>query len=175
MLHLRRVARYLPRQTETEPLTRADLMQLTEEPYFVPEGTQLPTQLLKFKQEKKRIALVVDEYGDVMGIVTLEDILEEIVGEFTTDFAAKVSEIHPQGDGSYLIDGMAQLRDINRALEWNLPTEGPKTLSGLVLEYLEAIPENNLCLRVDDYLIETLQIKDNVIKNLKVSRASDDS
>jgi Mg2+/Co2+ transporter CorB len=175
MLHLRRVARYLPRQSETEPLTRADLMQLTEEPYYVPEGTQLPTQLLKFKQEKKRIALVVDEYGDVMGIVTLEDILEEIVGEFTTDFAAKVSEIHPQEDGSYLIDGMAQLRDINRALEWNLPTEGPKTLSGLVLEHLEAIPENNLCLRVDDYLIETLQIKDNVIKNLKVSRASDDS
>ncbi len=175
MLHLRRVARYLPRGGETQPLSRAELMQLTEEPYYVPEGTALPTQLLKFKEEKRRIALVVDEYGDVMGIVTLEDILEEIVGEFTTDFAAKVSEIHPQGDGSYVIDGMAHLREINRALDWSLPIEGPKTLSGLVLEHLEAIPENNLCLRVDDYLIETLQIKDNVIKSLKVSRASVDS
>ena len=102
------------------------LMQLTEDPYYVPEGTPLPTQLLNFKEGEKRIALVVDEYGDVQGIVTLEDILEEIVGEFTTDFAAKVSEIHPQQDGSYLIDGMALLRDINRALEWDLPTEGPR-------------------------------------------------
>jgi Mg2+/Co2+ transporter CorB len=172
MLHLRRVARHLPRQSGTEQLSRADIMQLTEDPYYVPEATQLPTQLLNFKKEKKRIALIVDEYGDVQGIVTLEDILEEIVGEFTTDFAAKVSEIHPQQDGSYLIDGMALVRDINRVLDWDLPTEGPKTLSGLVLEHLETIPENNLCLRVDDYLIETLQIKDNVIKNLKITRAT---
>ncbi len=171
MLHLRRLARHLPRQAGNEHLTRTDIMQLTEDPYYVPEGTQLPTQLLNFKKEKKRIALVVDEYGDVEGIVTLEDILEEIVGEFTTDYAAQVPEIHPQEDGSYLIEGMALLRDINRVLDWDLPTEGPKTLSGFVLEHLEAIPENNLCLRVDGYLIETLQIKDNVIKSLKVVRA----
>jgi len=173
LLHLRRVARHLPRASTAEPLTRADIMQLTEDPYYVPEGTALPTQLLNFKKEKRRIALVVDEYGDVQGIVTLEDILEEIVGEFTTDYAAKVSEIHPQEDGSFFIDGMALLRDINRELDWDLPTQGPKTLSGLVLEYLETIPENNLCLRVDNYQIETLQIKDNVIKNLKVTRATD--
>jgi Mg2+/Co2+ transporter CorB len=172
LLHLRRLTRHLPRQASEEMLTRADIMQLTDEPYYVPEGTQLPTQLLNFKKERKRIALVVDEYGDVQGIVTLEDILEEIVGEFTTDFAASVPEIHPQEDGSNLIDGMALVRDINRVLGWELPTEGPKTLSGLVLEHLEAIPENNLCLRLDDYLIETLQIKDNVIKNLKVTRAA---
>lgn len=167
VLHLRRVARFLP---STE-MTRSDLMQLTEEPYYVPEATPLHTQLINFQKEKKRIALVVNEYGDVRGIVTLEDILEEIVGEFTTDFAANIPEIHPQDDGSYLIDGLAVLRDINRALGWDLPTHGPKTLNGLVLEHLETLPESNLCLRIDDYLIETLQIKDNVIKNLKITRA----
>jgi len=168
ILHLRRVARFLP---STE-MTKADIMQLTEEPYYVPEATPLHTQLINFQKEKKRIALVVNEYGDVRGIVTLEDILEEIVGEFTTDFAANIPEIHPQDDGSYLIDGLALLRDINRALGWDLPVHGPKTLNGLVLEHLESLPESNLCLRIGDYLIETLQIKDNVIKNLKITRAS---
>jgi len=167
ILHLRRVARYL----QNEQINKAELMQLTEEAYYVPEGTPLHTQLINFQKEKKRIALVVDEYGDVRGIVTLEDILEEIVGEFTTDYAANIPEIHPQEDGSYVIDGLAVLRDINRALEWELPTHGPKTLNGLVLEHLETLPENNLCLRIGDYLIETLQIKDNVIKNLKIRRA----
>jgi Mg2+/Co2+ transporter CorB len=178
MLHLRRVARHLPRQAHSaRQMTRADIMQLTDEPYFVPEGTPLHTQLRYFKKEKRRIALVVDEYGDVQGIVTMEDILEEIVGEFTTDFAANIPEIVPQDDGWYLIDGMAVLRDINRILNWDLPIQGPKTLNGFVLEHLEAIPENNLCLRVGDYLIETLQIKDNVIKNLKITRLpeADDS
>ncbi|MEQ8857796.1 MAG: HlyC/CorC family transporter [Pseudomonadales bacterium] len=168
ILHLRRVARYL----SSPEMNKADLMQLTEEPYYVPEATPLHTQLINFQKEKKRIALVVNEYGDVRGIVTLEDILEEIVGEFTTDFAANLPEIHPQTDGSFLIDGLAVLRDINRALGWDLPTHGPKTLNGLVLEHLETLPESNLCLRIDDYLIETLQIKDNVIKNLKITRAS---
>lgn len=170
MLHLRRLTRHLPRQSHVEQMTRADIMQLTEEPYYVPEQTPLHTQLVNFKKEKKRIALVVDEYGDVQGIVTMEDILEEIVGEFTTDYAANIPDIYPQEDGSYFIDGMALLRDINRILEWDLPTTGPKTLNGFVLEHLEAIPESNLCLRIDDYLIETLQIKENVIKNLKITR-----
>lgn len=170
VLHLRRLARFLP-MTE---LTKADLLQLTEEPYYVPEATPLHTQLINFQKEKRRIALVVDEYGDVRGIVTLEDILEEIVGEFTTDYAANLPEIHPQDDGSYLIDGLAVLRDINRALGWDLPTQGPKTLNGLVLEHLEALPENNLCLRIGDYLIETLHIKDNVIRNLKITYAGAD-
>jgi Mg2+/Co2+ transporter CorB len=168
ILHLRRVARYL----QSAEITKAELLQLTEEPYYVPEATPLHTQLINFQKEKKRIAMVVDEYGDVRGIVTLEDILEEIVGEFTTDFAANIPEIHPQDDGSYLIDGLAVLRDINRALGWDLPTQGPKTLNGLVLEHLETLPENNLCLRIDDYLIETLQIKDNVIRSLKIRRSS---
>ena len=166
ILHLRRLARFI----HAETFNKADLMQLTREPYYVPEATPLHTQLLNFQKEKQRIALVVDEYGDVQGIVTLEDILEEIVGEFTSDFAANMPEISPHGDGAFLIDGMAVLREINRALRWDLPTHGPKTLNGLVLEYLETIPESNLCLQIDNYQIETLQIKDNIIKSLKIRR-----
>lgn len=166
ILHLRRLARLL----HIDDFTKADLMQLTREPYYVPEATPLHTQLLNFQKEKQRIALVVDEYGDVQGIVTLEDILEEIVGEFTTDYASNIAEISLQADGVYVIDGMASLRDINRSLRWDLPTSGPKTLNGLVLEFLETIPESNLCLQIAEYQIETLQIKDNMIKNLKIRR-----
>ncbi len=164
ILHLRKLARYLQHDT----FSRAELITCTEEPYYVPEQTPLHTQLFNFQQEKKRIALVVDEYGDVQGIVTLEDILEEIVGEFTTDFATNMPEISPQPDGSYVIDGRAVLRDINRALGWDLPTNGPKTLNGLVLEHIETFPDGNLSLRIDDIQFETLQIKDNVIKSLRV-------
>ncbi len=167
ILHLRRMTRLL----NAEAFAKADLMQLTREPYYVPEATPLHTQLLNFQKEKQRIALVVDEYGDVQGIVTLEDILEEIVGEYTSDFASNMPEISPHEDGTFVIDGMAVLRDINRALRWDLPTHGPKTLNGLVLEYLETIPESNLCLQIGDYQIETLQIKDNVVKNLKIRRS----
>lgn len=170
VLHLRKVTRYVQRKDREEELSKSDLLSLTDEPYFVPEATPLPTQLINFQNEKQRIALVVDEYGEIQGIVTLEDILEEIVGEFTTDFAASIQEIHPQDDGSFFIDGMALLRDINRTLDWDLPTHGPKTLNGLVLEHLETLPDSNLCLRLEDYLIETLHIKENAIKTLKVTR-----
>lgn len=170
VLHLRKVTRYVQRKDREEELSKSDLLSLTDEPYFVPEATPLPTQLINFQNEKQRIALVVDEYGEIQGIVTLEDILEEIVGEFTTDFAASIQEIHPQDDGSFFIDGMALLRDINRTLDWDLPTHGPKTLNGLVLEHLETLPDSNLCLRLEDYLIENLHIKENAIKTLKVTR-----
>ena len=151
-----------------ENFDKADLLRETQEPYFVPTGTPLHTQLFNFQKEKHRIGLVVDEYGDIQGIVTLEDILEEIVGEFTTDYASDMPEIHPQDDGSYYIEGMALLRDINRALSWSLPTQGPRTLNGLVLEHLEFIPEANVCLRIGSYLMETLQITDNVVRNVKI-------
>lgn len=164
ILHLRRLARFI----DADQFNKADLMQLTRDTYYVPEATPLHTQLLNFQKEKQRIALVVDEYGDVQGIVTLEDILEEIVGEFTSDFASNMPEILAQKDGAYLIDGMAVLRDINRALKWELPIQGPRTLNGLVLEHLETIPESNLCTQIGEYQIETLQIKDNIIKNLKI-------
>lgn len=170
ILHLRRLARFL----NTPEFSKADLLQLTREPYYVPEATPLHTQLLNFQKEKQRLALVVDEYGDLQGIVTLEDILEEIVGEFTSDFAAAMQEISTVDDepDTFVIDGKAVLRDINRSLHWDLPIQGPKTLNGLVLEYLETIPESNLCVSIDEYQIETLQIKDNVIKSLKVRRTA---
>jgi len=169
ILHLRRAVRFI----QQESFTKSELVQLTREPYFVPEGTPLHTQLFNFQKQKRRIALVVDEYGDVVGIVTLEDILEEIVGEFTTDFAGNIPEIHPQPDGSYYIDGSAVLRDINRALGWTLPADGPRTLNGLIIDHLEFIPETNLCLRIGDYLIETLQIQDNRVVNARIQRLGD--
>lgn len=170
VLHLRRLTRLL----QAEDFTKADLLQLARDPYYVPEATPLHTQLLNFQKEKQRFAIVVNEYGDIQGIVTLEDILEEIVGEFTSDFAANIEDISAEPDGSFLIDGMAVLRDINRALRWNLPTNGPKTLNGFVLEHLETIPEFNLCIQIDEYQIETLQIKDNIIKSLRIRRVAED-
>ena len=167
MLHLRRAGRFLMK----EDFDASDLLAASEEPYFVPSGTPLHQQLFNFQKAKGRIALVVDEYGDLQGIVTLEDILEEIVGEFTTDVASDIAEIHPQDDGSYVIEGAALLRDINRALSWSLPTDGPRTLNGLVLEHLEFIPESNVCMRIEDYLIETLQITDNGVRGAKLRRA----
>jgi len=164
MLHMRGATKFL---FEEHP-TKEDLLKQTHEAYFVPEGTPLDTQLINFQKEKRRVALVVDEYGDLLGLVTLEDILEEIVGEFTTDFAASIPEIHPQKDGSFYIDGGALLRDINRSLDWEISTGGPRTLNGLVLEHLEFIPEQNVCLQIENYRIETLQIRDHVVTNLRI-------
>ncbi|MCH8497119.1 MAG: HlyC/CorC family transporter [Marinobacter sp.] len=160
MFHLRNASKLLMQ----DDINKAMIMQLTREPYFIPESTPLHTQLINFQKAKRRIGIVVDEYGDVMGIATLEDILEEIVGEFTTDFSATSQDIIPQEDGTFIIDGSAQLRSINKTLGWKLPTDGPKTLNGLITEALEAIPENNVCLRLHGIRVEVLQIKDNVIK-----------
>lgn len=167
ILHLRNAAKFLAK----EELTKAALLQVTQEPYFVPENTPLQLQLFNFQQAKERIGLVVDEYGDIQGIVTIEDILEEIVGEFTTDLAGTNVDIHPQEDGSYLIDGGAHVRSINRQLGWELPTDGPKTLNGVIIEYLETIPESNVCIRLGNYRIEIVQIQDNMIRTAKVSQA----
>ena len=165
ILHLRNAARFL----RLEEPSKAALLQETREPYFVPESTPLHLQLFNFQKEERRIGLVVDEYGDVQGIVTLEDILEEIVGEFTTDIAASIPEIHPQDDGSHIIDGTALLRDINRGLGWRLPLDGPRTLNGLIVEHLEFIPEANCCLQIASYRIEVLQIKDNMIRTARIT------
>ncbi|MCC5873577.1 MAG: HlyC/CorC family transporter [Gammaproteobacteria bacterium] len=169
ILHMRHAARFL----RSPELTKAALMQETQEPYFVPEGTPLHVQLLKFQNAERRIGLVVDEYGDVQGIVTLEDILEEIVGEFTSDLAARIPEVHPQDDGSHIIDGTALLRDINRALHWELPLTGPRTLNGLILEHLEIIPDSPCCLEIGEYRIEVLQIKDNMVRTARVTTPVD--
>lgn len=165
ILHLRNVSRLL----HTDDINKAMLMQLCREPYFIPESTPLHTQLSNFQRERSRIGIVVDEYGDVLGIATLEDILEEIVGEFTTDFASSSSQdILPQSDGTTIVDGTTPIRTLNRALELDLPTDGPKTLNGLITDYLESIPESNLCLKLHGMRLETLQIKDNVIRTVRV-------
>ncbi len=165
LLHLRKVIGILTKKE----INKADLMQATQEPYFIPESTPLNTQLMNFQRQKRRIGLVVDEYGDIKGIATLEDILEEIVGEFTTDASSINKDIHPQPDGSYIIDGSANIRDINKALTWSLPTSGPKTLNGLIIESLESIPNANVAFKINEYYIETLQIKNNIVKTAKVS------
>ena len=152
-------------------LNKSALLQETAEPYFIPESTPLHTQLFNFQQKKERMAVVVDEYGAVKGIITLEDILEEIVGEFTTDLAASSKDIHPQDDGSFLIDGSASVRDINRVLSWDLDSTGAKTLNGLLTESLESIPDSSVCINLEGYYAEIVQVKDNVIKTVKMWRA----
>lgn len=166
ILHLRKTNALV-----TNPeLTRAELLRVAAEPYFVPQGTPLHTQLLNFRQVRRRIGMVVDEYGDVQGMVTLEDILEEIVGEFTTSVAEATPDIHPQADGSFLVEGSASLRDINRTLNWKLPATEAKTLNGLILEQLEAMPEPDMSLRVDDYVIEVLRVEDNRVHTARLQR-----
>jgi Mg2+/Co2+ transporter CorB len=167
VLNLRRLVRHVD---APGPLTAADLLQLAEEPYFIPRSTPLDVQLLNFQKEKKRIALVVDEYGEIHGLATLDDLLEEIVGDFTLSHSSLQAGFHPEPDGAYLIDGLALVRDINRALGWELPTLGPKTLNGLVLERLETLPDNNLCVAIADYRIETVQITDSLIRTLRITR-----
>ena len=163
MLHMRRVSRFIDRTG----LERKGLLAALEQPYFVPENTPLHTQLLNFQRQKLRIGVVVDEYGEVMGLVTLEDILEEIVGEFTSNLAEAIADIFPQQDGSYVINGSANIREINKSLGWQLPTDGPKTLNGLLLESLESFPEANCGVRIDDYCLEILELADNVIKSVR--------
>ncbi len=160
ILHLRSASKLLLQ----EEINKAMIMQLCQEPYFVPESTPLNTQLINFQKGKRRFGIVVDEYGEVLGLATLEDILEEIVGEFTTDYAATSPDIIPQDNGTFIIDGATALRTINKTLGWKMPTDGPKTLNGLITETLENIPETNVCLKVAGHRIEVLQIKDNVVK-----------
>jgi Mg2+/Co2+ transporter CorB len=164
ILHMRNLAQLI----QTGKVTKAAILAVVHETYFVPESTPLQTQLLNFQKHSRRIGVVVDEYGDVEGIVTLEDILEEIVGALSADHAEINQDIHPQDDGSYFIDGSAYVREINKSLEWELPTDGPKTLNGLITEQLESIPEANVCVEIENYRFETLQISDNLIKTVRV-------
>ncbi|MBF6622220.1 MAG: HlyC/CorC family transporter [Pseudomonas stutzeri] len=169
IVHMRQIARLLSH----DQLTRESLLEACSEPYFVPENTPLSTQLLNFQKQKRRIGIVVDEYGDVLGIVTLEDILEEIVGEFSNQDALRSPDIHPQDDGTLVIDGAAYLREINRALGWQLPCDGPKTLNGLITEALEHIPDSGICLQIGAYRLEILQAADNRVKSVRAWVAED--
>lgn len=164
IVHLRRL---LKLQSDSE-FDRDSLLKVIREPYFVPEGTQLHKQLLNFQHIKRRSALVVNEYGELQGLVTLEDILEEIVGEFTTDPSDTYREVHPQEDGTWLVDGTANIRELNKLLGWQLPTDGPKTLNGLILEQLEAIPEPGTSLKIANHPIDIIHSSDNVVKTARV-------
>jgi Mg2+/Co2+ transporter CorB len=143
------------------------LREISREPYFVPEGTPLYQQLQNFQRERRRVALVVDEYGEFLGLITLVDLLEEIVGEFTTDPSDQIGEIHRAEDGSLLIDCGMGVRDLNRALRWQLPVHGPKTLNGLILDYMETIPEPGTSLKLHGYPLEIMQTAENAVKTVR--------
>lgn len=164
VVHIRQIARLL---TSNE-LTKEALLSACTEPYFVPESTPLSTQLINFQKQKHRMGVVVDEYGDVLGVVTLEDILEEIVGDFSNQNILRSPDIHPQDDGTHVIDGSAYIREVNKALGWGLPCEGPKTLNGLITEALESIPDCSVCLKIGQYRLEILQSSENRVKSVKV-------
>ena len=149
--------------------------QLSEKAYFIPESTTLMNQLLNFRDKKARFGIVVDEYGEVQGLVTLEDILEEIVGDFTTDIADQIDEIHKISKDKFEIDGGATIREINKATGWSLPTDGPKTLNGLVLEQLENIPDGNISFLIDNYCFETANIEGAMVKKVSVSKLPNSS
>ncbi|KPJ96820.1 MAG: hypothetical protein AMJ55_01400 [Gammaproteobacteria bacterium SG8_15] len=158
-------------------LTMETLEKIIAEPYFIPKGTPLNTQLLNFRDAKRRRGLVIDEYGDILGLVTLEEILEEIVGEFTTSANSIGDGYRLQDDGSYIVKGSTSLRDLNRQLDWHLPTKGQRTLNGLITEYLEAIPEVGTSLLVNGYAVEVLRTRGTAIEVARIipqSRKADE-
>ena len=163
VLHLRRVVAP-PQEDGLVAYLRAQ----ASEPYFIPAGTPLSVQLLNFQRAHERLGLVVDEYGEIEGLATLEDLLEEIVGRFTTDPTDHSADIHPQDDGTYLVDGSANVKELNRAMHWDLPTEGPRTMNGLIIEYLGSIPEPGTSLMIAGYPIEVLQTTGNAVRTARV-------
>jgi magnesium and cobalt exporter, CNNM family len=172
IIHLRRMTRIMNDKNEvTKEAIKDSLMDC----YFVPKGTPLHTQMMHFQKYKRRFGIVVDEYGVIQGLVTLEDILEEIVGEFTTDMQNYNLDIQKQDDEHYLIDCSVHLREINRQLKWELPTEGPKTLNGLILERLENIPDSGTTLKIDNYLIEITQVSENAVKMARIKQRLEDT
>lgn len=166
VLHQRNVSRII----DNEGLNRERLRSEIAEPYFVPESTPLHTQLVNFQQEKQRLGIAVDEYGVVQGLVTLEDLLEEIVGEFTSNIADNIDDIRSKPGGIHIINGTTNIRDINKSLHWELSTEGPKTLNGLILERLEFFPDAPACIVMENYRFEIIDIKDNIIQNVKATK-----
>lgn len=164
VIHLRKVVRL----AASDKLNLESLLKLVRDPYFIPEGTPLNHQLLNFQDQKRRIGFVVDEYGDIQGLVTLEDILEEVVGEFTTDPATRVKNVYFDADGSVLVHGSVTIRNLNRSLGWRLPTGGPKTLNGLVVEQLEDIPKPGRRIEIGDYQIEITETRENAIKAARI-------
>jgi Mg2+/Co2+ transporter CorB len=169
MVHVRRVLNLM----REGKLDRKSLEQAIIEPYFIPSGTTLTTQLLNFRKVKRRVGLVVDEYGDIQGLVALDEILEEIVGDFTAKTMGTIENVHPQTDGSYLIRGTVNLRDLNRQLDWKLPTDDSRTLNGLIVEFLEDIPEPGTSLMIHGYTVEILRTRGTAIEIARVRPAAE--
>lgn len=167
VVHLRRV---LALQADNN-LNKDSLLALAREPYFVPENTALNHQLMSFQKRKRRVGFVVDEYGDIQGLVTLEDILEEIVGEFTSEPDARLKEVTRQTDGSYLVEGSINIRSLNKSMDWTLPQSdtGPKTLNGLILEHLENIPEPGTGLQIGHYRFEIAEANSSTVKTVRIT------
>ncbi len=166
MLRVREAYRLM---TEKKEFNKENLLRAADEIYFIPEGTPLNVQLVKFQRNKEKVGMIVDEYGDIQGLVTVEDILEEIVGDFTTSMSPSLAEeVNPQSDGSVLIDGSANVRELNKAFNWALPIEA-RTINGMLLEELEEIPQVDAQVRVGNYLIDVLDVQENMIKRVRVT------
>lgn len=165
LVHVRKVLN----ASEKEPLTKEALREIMREPYYVPEGTPLLQQLTLFQEQQRRMALVVDEYGEIQGLVTLQDILEEIVGEFTSQSPMNAGMFRKEADGAIIVEGSCPLRVLNRKLGYQFPLDGPKTMNGLLLEQLQDIPEPGTAVKIGDYPIEILQVEDRKVKVVRLS------
>jgi Mg2+/Co2+ transporter CorB len=168
IIHIRKVINQLRSHSQNADITKDDLREIIAEPYFVPSGTPLYTQIQQFQENQERIALVVDEYGEFKGLITLEDILEEVIGDFTTQSPSRIGSYRQEADGSWLVDGSSLLRDLNKKLGLQLPLDGPRTLNGLVIEYFEDIPESGTSFKMGNHTLEIMQTQDRVVKSVKI-------
>ena len=168
IIHIRKIMNQLREHQQDHDLDKDALREVMSEPYFVPSGTPLYTQIQQFQENKARIALVVDEYGEFKGLVTLEDILEEVIGDFTTQSPSRIGSFRKEMDGSWLVDGSSMLRDLNKKLDLNLPLDGPRTLNGLVIEHFEDIPEPGTSFKMNGHTLEIVQTQDRIVKSVKI-------
>jgi Mg2+/Co2+ transporter CorB len=166
ILHIRKIIN----QMRNGELTLEGILETIIEPYFIPSGTPLYAQIQQFQEKHQRLALVVDEYGELKGLVTLEDILEEIIGELTTQSPTRASILHEEEDGSWILDGSISLRELNKKLQLDLPLDGPRTLNGLILERFEDIPEPGTSIKIDNCALEILQTQDKIVKSVRIVR-----
>jgi Mg2+/Co2+ transporter CorB len=170
ILHIRKVLNQLRfhHKKEEDELTKDSLRAAISAPYFIPSGTPLYTQIQQFQENKERIALVVDEYGELKGLITLEDILEEVIGDFTTQSPSRIGSFYQEEDGGWLVDGSSSLRELNKKLTLSLPLDGPRTLNGLVLEHFQDIPEASTSFKIGGHILEIVQTQDRVVKSVKI-------
>jgi Mg2+/Co2+ transporter CorB len=168
ILHVRKVISSLREHLDGNELDKETLLELISEPYFIPSGTPLFTQIQQFQENQQRVALVVDEYGEFKGLVTLEDILEEVIGDFTTQSPLRTGSYRKEEDGSWFVDGSSSLRDLNKKLNLHLPLDGPRTLNGLILEHFEDIPEPNTSFKIGTHRLEIIQTQDRIVKSVKI-------